>query len=299
MKKSICISVAAVMIGMVSAGELPVKPIKCVSHQGERFDAPSHSAPAYRLAMERKADLMKLDVHYTKDSVPVLSHDGTLLRTMNWNVRIRDKKLSELKEKGRFIPVGGYKDEKIMTLREALAIVRDCPEFWFYTKTFPVAPEFGWKKGSCIEVVLEEFKRAGISQDRIIIATFNEKALRYAQKNLPSLRRIKHITLKRLPDGKLYNNFLPEGVHDPKRIVPELLKVKKRLGLWGMNLPLLAFQQGLLTGKDLQTLREAGLWCSIWFVNDPVTATFFSIHRSDAFVTDRIPVVRPLCEPAK
>ena len=76
-------------------GETFKHPVKCISHQGERFDAPIHSAPAYRLAMERKADLMKIDVHYTRDAVPVLSHDGTLKRTMNWNVRIKDKTLEE------------------------------------------------------------------------------------------------------------------------------------------------------------------------------------------------------------
>jgi glycerophosphoryl diester phosphodiesterase len=43
-------------------GETFKHPVKCISHQGERFDAPIHSAPAYRLAMERKADLMKIDV---------------------------------------------------------------------------------------------------------------------------------------------------------------------------------------------------------------------------------------------
>ena len=98
-------------------GETFKHPVKCISHQGERFDAPIHSAPAYRLAMERKADLMKIDVHYTRDAVPVLSHDGTLKRTMNWNVRIKDKTLEELKAKGRFVQVGGYKGEIVFSVR--------------------------------------------------------------------------------------------------------------------------------------------------------------------------------------
>ena len=280
-------------------GETFKHPVKCISHQGERFDAPIHSAPAYRLAMERKADLMKIDVHYTRDAVPVLSHDGTLKRTMNWNVRIKDKTLEELKAKGRFVPVGGYKGEKIMTLQEGLAIVRECPEFWLDTKTFPKAPEFGWKKGSCLEICLQEFEKAGIVRSRIILATFNDKSILYAKENIPELRRIKHIYIKELPDGSIETNFPPGRLKKAESAVGHLLKEKERLGLWGMNLPRNAFAQGLLTPADLKKLREAGLWCSIWYVNDPIDAFYFSTHGVDAFVTDKIATVRPFCRVEK
>ena len=280
-------------------GETFKHPVKCISHQGERFDAPIHSAPAYRLAMERKADLMKIDVHYTRDAVPVLSHDGTLKRTMNWNVRIKDKTLEELKAKGRFVQVGGYKGERIMTLQEGLAIVRECPEFWLDTKTFPKAPEFGWKKGSCLEVCLQEFEKAGISRNRIILATFNDKSILYAKENIPELRRIKHIYIKELPDGSIETNFPPGRLKKAESAVVHLLKEKERLGLWGMNLPRNAFAQGLLTPADLKKLREAGLWCSIWYVNDHIDAFYFSSHGVDALVTDKIEMVRPFCRREK
>lgn len=269
--------------------------VKFVSHQGERFDAPIHSAPAYRLAMERKADLMKLDVHYTRDAVPVLSHDSTLQRTMGWNVWIRRKTLKELKEKGRFLPVGGYKGEKIMTLAEGLAIVKDCPQFWLDTKTFPIAPEFGWKKGSCLEVALKEFEKAGIDRSRVILATFNEKALLYAQKHHPDLRRIKHIDIRRKADGIIYINFAPFKIKTTEKLAEYLLKEKERLGLWGMNLMRNAFAENLLTPEIMNKLQQAGLWCSIWFVNNPIDATYFSMYGADAFVTDKIEMVRPFC----
>lgn len=269
--------------------------VKFISHQGERFDAPSHSRPAYKLAMERKADLMKLDIHYTKDAVPVLSHDPTLKRTMDWDVKIKDKTLHELKTQGTFLPVGGYGNEKIMTLKEGLEIVRNCPEFWIDPKTFPKAPEFGWQKGSCLEVVLEEFRKAGISRERIILATFGDNPLMYARKNLPDLRRIKHIQLKKMQGGGIVGNFFPGELRAKENIVELLVKEKERLGLWGVNLPRSAFSQELLDGKDIQRLRAAGLRCAVWFVNDPVDATFFSLYGADAFVTDKINSVRPYC----
>ena len=64
--------------------------IKCVAHRGEEFAAPEASRPAFELAMKLKADIIKLDVQSTKDGVVVVSHDKTLKRTMNWNVKIKD-----------------------------------------------------------------------------------------------------------------------------------------------------------------------------------------------------------------
>ena len=110
-------------------------PIKCVSHRGEEFDAPEASAPAFRLAMQKKADIVKLDIQFTADGIVVLSHDSTLTRMMNWNVKIKDVTLSEIK-KHTFINVGGYTGEKLLTLREGLEIVKDCPEFWIDFKSF-------------------------------------------------------------------------------------------------------------------------------------------------------------------
>ena len=87
MKKIFCCFLLCSAVFCGGADTPVAHSVKFVSHQGERFDAPIHSAPAYRLAMERKADLMKLDVHYTRDAVPVLSHDSTLQRTMTVKIK--------------------------------------------------------------------------------------------------------------------------------------------------------------------------------------------------------------------
>ena len=246
-------------------------PIKCVSHQGERFDAPSHSRPAYELAMQRKAEVVKLDVRFTKDGIAVLSHDSSLKRFLGWDVEIADKTLQEIKEQGTFLPVGGYEGEKLQTLAEALAIIKDCPEFWIDTKTFPP---------KTLERIFAEFDRFGIDHSRLMLATGNPRAILYAKKNFPDLRRVKHI----------YPQFLPkEGV------VEHLLKEKEEFGLFGMNLPAKGFEQGLLTEADLQRLRQAGLWCSIWFVQESNQAQKYSEMGADAFVTDKIRNVRPYC----
>ncbi|MBQ9366293.1 MAG: hypothetical protein IJT83_00820 [Victivallales bacterium] len=246
-------------------------PVKCVSHQGESFYAPNHSHAAYVLAMQRKAEIMKLDVHFTKDGIPVLNHDPTLTHHYGWDVAIRDKTLQEIKEQALAKPKKGIKGEKMQTLAEGLAVTKECPEFWIDTKTFPKNTH---------ERILAEFDRLGIAHDRIMFATGNERSLTYAKEHFPEIRRVRHI----------YPQFLPkEGV------LEHLLKLKEELDLFGMNLPAKGFEQGLLNEEILQKLRAAGVWCSIWFVQNAEAAKTYSEMGADAFVTDNILEVRPFC----
>ncbi len=246
-------------------------PVKCVSHQGESYYAPNHSHAAYELAMQRKAEIIKLDVHFTKDGIPVLNHDATLKSRYGWDVAIRDKTLQELKEKAVSKPKGGIEGQKLQTLAEGVSVTKNCPEFWIDTKTFP--------KGTH-ERILAVFDRLGIAHERLMFATGNARSLTYAKEHFPDIRRIRHI----------YPQFLPkEGV------LEHLLKLKEELGLYGMNLPAKGFEQGLLNEEILQKLRNAGLWCSIWFVQNAEAAKKFSEMGADAFVTDNIRDVRPFC----
>ena len=75
-------------------------PVKCVSHRGEEMDAPEASRPAFELAARRHADIVKLDIRFTKDGVVVLSHDSTLKRTMDWDAPISELTCREIREKG-------------------------------------------------------------------------------------------------------------------------------------------------------------------------------------------------------
>lgn len=278
------IFLAAVFAASCLAGaELPVK---CVSHRGEEFDAPEASRPAFVLASQRKADVVKLDIRFTRDGVVVLSHDRTLKRTMDWDVPVADLTFAEIRAKGVFREVGGYKNERLLTLREALGIVKTCPEFWIDTKAF--TPE-GFERA------LAEFDRAGIGRDRIMIATFNREALRYAKAKHPGIRRVLHVYVKGFPDGHVRSISTEQDFKNRDELLAELFKWRDEFGLYGFNLPRWAFRNGALTETELRKLRAAGLWCSIWFVNDPQTAAEFDRMGADAFVTGRIDAVRSGC----
>lgn len=282
--KKLSLLCGALLAALGAAGtELPVK---CVSHRGEEFDAPEASRPAFELAARRKADIVKLDVRFTKDGVVVLSHDSTLKRTMDWDAPVNELTFDEIRAKGVFREVGGYKGERLLTLREGLAIVKECPEFWIDTKAFT---EEGFERA------LAEFDRAGIDRSRIMVATFNRDALRYVRQKHPELRRVLHVYVRRLPDGGVRSMATEQDFRTRDEFFAELMKWRDEFGLYGFNLPRGGFRYGSLTETELRKLRAAGLWCSIWFVNDAATAREFNQMGADAFVTGKIETVRPAC----
>ncbi len=252
--------------------------IKYIAHRGDYVDAPEGTAAAYRFAVERHYDIMKMDVQKTKDGVIVMSHDDNLKRTMGWDVKIKDVTYDEIKQHGPFKPVGVYKDERIVTFKEAIAIAKALPEIWIDAKHFD--PEF-------MEEVLKQAKEAGVTEDRIMIATFNKSAILYMKQKHPNIRRVLHVSITQDKEKNVLTTSASKS--SPKvecetmnGIVEEIIAAKGRMGLFGVNIPA---SGGFITADVIKKLHDAGLWISIWYVNKPEVAEKFRAAGADAFVT--------------
>ncbi|WP_256760068.1 glycerophosphodiester phosphodiesterase family protein [Cohnella sp. WQ 127256] len=98
----------------------------CVAHRGFSGMAPENTMAAFRLAMSQPdVKWIELDVHLSRDGVPVVIHDGTLKRTANIEGRVIDFTATEL---GR-LDVGSwfnpsFSKEGIPTLDEVLALTK-------------------------------------------------------------------------------------------------------------------------------------------------------------------------------
>ena len=256
--------------------------ISYIAHQGEEALAPNHSKPAYRLAVEHKLDYLKLDLRETKDGQVVLQHDATLKATMKWDVKISDLTLAEIRERGRYFSRGGYTNETIVTLQEALDIAKGMKKgVWFDFKHY--TPEFA-------EKVFKIADEAGYASDRIIVATFTKPALRWVQKNRPDVRRVAHTFIRRVNGGFKMN------AGDNSKVYTSLDEVAKGLeshardyGLYGFNLPHI-FRKGHMLYHAppslVKRLHDSGYWISIWFAYDPCTAEYYREAGADAFVTN-------------
>ena len=61
-----------------------------VAHRGDSFRAPENTLEAARLAWKAGADGWELDVQLTRDGVPIVLHDESLLRTTDVAMRFKD-----------------------------------------------------------------------------------------------------------------------------------------------------------------------------------------------------------------
>ncbi|MEU6659872.1 glycerophosphodiester phosphodiesterase [Streptomyces sp. NPDC046821] len=93
-----------------------MRTVTAVAHRGDPYRVRENTLPSLRSALERGADAVEIDVHVTRDGVPVLLHDATLKRL--WD---HDRPLSALTaDEVREITAGG-----VPTLAEALAVLAE------------------------------------------------------------------------------------------------------------------------------------------------------------------------------
>lgn len=92
--------------------------IRGIAHRGYPGKAPENTLSSFQLAYDLSYTHLELDVHLSKDGIPVLMHDFSVDRMTNGNGLIRDYTLEELKQ----LKVGGV--ETIPTLEEALHMLK-------------------------------------------------------------------------------------------------------------------------------------------------------------------------------
>jgi glycerophosphoryl diester phosphodiesterase len=75
------------------AAQLPDRPV-IVAHRGLSSKAPENTMSAFSLALSMEADFIELDVHLSKDGVPIVIHDPVLNRTTNATIPLEVKDLT-------------------------------------------------------------------------------------------------------------------------------------------------------------------------------------------------------------
>ncbi len=91
------------------------------AHRGASRQAPENTLAAFMLAEEQGADGIELDVHLSRDGVPVVIHDETLERTTDGHGPVSKRSAVELRRLdagGWFAPA--YRGEPIPTLEAVL-----------------------------------------------------------------------------------------------------------------------------------------------------------------------------------
>ena len=93
------------------------------SHAACRGHAPENTLAGIRAALRHKADAIEIDLHCTRDGVPVLIHDATLERTTDGEGEVAELSLRQLRKLNAAASLAGSRRPRIPTLREALKAV--------------------------------------------------------------------------------------------------------------------------------------------------------------------------------
>ncbi|MBE5786585.1 MAG: glycerophosphodiester phosphodiesterase family protein [Clostridiales bacterium] len=121
-------------------------------HRADRMNYPDNSIEGIISAIKMGADSMELDLHITKDGVPVLFHDANLARHTDWRDKagknglpesdlVKDWTYEELKQLRLLNLRGVASDCQIASLEEAIIVCKDRimfrldkAEFWDWEK---------------------------------------------------------------------------------------------------------------------------------------------------------------------
>ncbi len=93
------------------------------AHAACRGHAPENTLAGIRAALRHKADAIEIDLHCTRDGVPVLIHDATLERTTDGEGEVADFSLRQLRKLNAAASLPGSKRHQIPTLREVLKAI--------------------------------------------------------------------------------------------------------------------------------------------------------------------------------
>ena len=92
-----------------------------LGHRGASHDAPQNTLAAFRKAVEVGADGVELDVHLSRDGVPVVIHDAKVDATTDGTGYVSAKSLEELKALDAGLSFDPqFSGERIPTLEEVL-----------------------------------------------------------------------------------------------------------------------------------------------------------------------------------
>jgi glycerophosphoryl diester phosphodiesterase len=186
---------------------------QAIAHRGASGYAPEHTAAAYRLALEQKADFVEPDLAVTKDGVLICLHDDTLERTTNIADVFPDRPSAGVPGRGpdkrwlandftlaeiRRLDAGRWFDQKyaglrILTFQEMIDLVRGKAGLYPELKSPPLYTARGVDME---KIFVEVVKKNGLEKPEslkttpVIIQSFDEATIRRVATDLPAIPRV-------------------------------------------------------------------------------------------------------------
>ena len=239
-----------------------------IAHRGAKGMAPENTLAAARLAHKQGADMWELDAGLSRDNIPMVLHDESLLRTTDVSVTpayvhrhpwlLDQFTLAELRglDAGSwFAPE--FRGEGLPTLAEALELSK---QLGFAVNV--ELKDYGCAPASLRSVVDQtlEFIAWLDMAELVLISSFSQNCLRLVKERAP------HLKVAVLAETGDMNDLL-EACLDLKAAAAHP-------------------DQLLVTPEGMARLREAGLAVNVWTVNTAEEAQRLAALGATGLITD-------------
>ena len=164
---------------------------KIIAHRGFSGNYPENTMLAFEKAIEAGAEGIEMDVHLTKDGVPVIIHDEKVDRTTDGTGFVRDMTLEQLRAiDASYRFKGMYGTNPIPTLREYLDFASK-HDFITNIELKTSIYEYPGIEKKVIDM-LREYK----IEERIILSSFNHFTILRCKESMNDRRHIELIISK-------------------------------------------------------------------------------------------------------
>lgn len=203
-----------------------------IAHRGASASEPENTLRTFQKAVDLGADMIEVDVHLSKDGLPVIIHDASLERTTNGIGYVKDKTLLELKE------LDAGQGERIPTLQEAIDFARGKCGLYIELKD-QATP------GPVVETI-----RANGFEGEAIICSFDHALLKQVKELAPEI-----------PTSVLVGQTSGDFVEIAREAGADYIHF-----CWDGRSPT---PHKLLTSELVAKIHEQGLGIIIWHEEDP------------------------------
>lgn len=190
--KKILILVTFLLTGCSIEASKAQDDLLIIAHRGDSSEAPEHTMPAYKKAIESGADYIEIDLMMSKDGRLVALHDETIDRTTNGKGKVSEYTLKQLKEfdAGAWFS-DEFKGEKILSLEEIVDEFGSSTKYYIETKI--VDNQSGME-----EKLLDILSDRRLLND-VVIQSFSSKSLKRIHRSKRDIPLIQLCESKDIP----------------------------------------------------------------------------------------------------
>ncbi|WP_126427181.1 glycerophosphodiester phosphodiesterase [Brevibacillus marinus] len=154
----------------------------CVAHRGWSGAAPENTLAAIGVALDHPhIAMIEIDVHLSKDGVPVVIHDDTLERTTNGSGKVCEHTYDELRQldAGSWF-AAEYAMARIPSLEEVLVVCRGKKRLNLELK------QAANRYQGLEEAVVQLIRRHGM-QEQVVVTSFDQRSVKKVKQAAPEL----------------------------------------------------------------------------------------------------------------